>query len=59
MAALEARYHVSPEGMTGEAYIAAIADRACDGDNERSARRILVRRRRCCSVSLLSCLLSA
>jgi hypothetical protein len=58
MAALEARYHVSPEGMTGEAYIAAIADRACDGDNERSARRILVRRP-CFSMSILACLLSA
>ena len=43
MAALEARYHVDPADMTGEAYIAALAERSCDGDVERAGRRILVR----------------
>lgn len=43
MAALEARYRVSPEGLSGEAYVATLAERACDGDVERAGRRLLVR----------------
>jgi hypothetical protein len=53
MATLEARYHVSPHGLTGEAFISAIAERACDGDVERAGRRILVRLR--CGCGLLIC----
>ena len=44
MAALEARYRVSPEGLTGEAFIVALAARDGDGDEERAGRRLLVRR---------------
>jgi hypothetical protein len=43
MAALEARYRVSPEGLTGEAYVVALAERDGDGDEERAGRRLLVR----------------
>ena len=41
MAALEARYRVSPEGLTGEAYIVALSERDGDGDEERAGRRLL------------------
>ena len=41
MAALEARYRVSPEGLTGEAYVVALAERDGDGDEERAGRRLL------------------
>ena len=56
MAALEARYHVDPVDMTGEAYIAALAERSCDGDVERAGRRILVRIR-CCAGTCVTCVL--
>ena len=43
MAALEARYRISPEGLTGEAYVVALSERDSDGDEERAGRRLLVR----------------
>jgi hypothetical protein len=52
MAALEARYRVSPAGLTGEAYVVALAERDGDGDEERAGRRLLVRR---ASDKVMSC----
>ena len=43
LAALEARYRIAPGNLTGEAFVAALAERAADGDTERAGRRILVR----------------
>ena len=55
MAALEARYRVSPEGLTGEAYVVALSERDGDGDEERAGRRLLVRAAACVRRSVGSC----
>lgn len=39
--ALQARYHLDPATMTGEAYIHELADKSYKGDKERVARQLL------------------
>lgn len=41
MATLEQRYRVSPDGLSGEEYILALADKHCAGDVERAGRKLL------------------